>query len=405
MFNQKNILILTSKTGGGHLSLAEALRDLIENDGQSASVKDEAALQQTNAPVITIADPQPGFVHLHYRLVSRYALPLWAAEFRFLDTPQRALLIHRLFTGVVRHQLKRLLDDLQPDLILTTYPFLSYEVRQTLEQCASQVPLVLFLSDANGVHASWLSERRATAILAPTRETYAQALAAGFAPERVHLVGWPVRSQFLHASQASQETRMQLLAHLQLAPHRFTIFLQGGGEGAAHIDRTLENIAASSVLTSDVQVILAAGTNAALQERYKHMRNLAILPSTPEIAPYMAAADLIMGKAGPNVLFESVMLGKPFMATTFIPGQEQANLSFIQRYSLGWVAMQPEEQQSLLTALVHDAHQFSRVLATIDAYRRWNAEMTQCIGLHMHSLLADEQPRTTKGGAALQLHY
>ena len=31
MSNQKNILILTSQTGGGHNSLAEALRDLLES--------------------------------------------------------------------------------------------------------------------------------------------------------------------------------------------------------------------------------------------------------------------------------------------------------------------------------------------------------------------------------------
>ncbi len=68
----------------------------------------------------------------------------------------------------------------------------------------------------------------------------------------------------------------------------------------------------------------------------------------------MAAADIIMGKVGPNILFESVMLGKPFIATTFIPGQEQENLAFIQRHGLGWVAIQPEEQRTLLAKLIHN---------------------------------------------------
>lgn len=369
------------------MSLAEALRDLIENDGQTEGIENEGAAKNTKAPVITIADPQPGFFHLHYRLVSRYALRLWAAEFQFFDTPQRALQAHRVFTYLVRSQLNRLLDTLQPDLILTTYPFLSYEIRHILEQRASQVPLVLFFSDANGVHASWLTERQATATFAPTQETYAQAIAAGFDPERVHLVGWPVRTQFFRASQAGQEARIKLLARLHLAPNRFTIFLQGGGEGAAHVDRTLENIVASSTLTSAVQVILAAGSNAALQGRYKHMCNLTVLPYTKDIAPFMAAADIIIGKAGPNTLFESVMLGKPFMATTFIPGQEQANLTFIQRHGLGWVAIRPEEQQSLLAALIQSAYQFNGLSASISAYRQWNAEMMKRIGLCIHSLL------------------
>src|SRR5579872_4953138 len=119
------------------------------------------------------------------------------------------------------------------------------------------------------------------------------------------------------------------LKQLNLAPDLFTIFLQGGSEGAARVHRTLENILTMRDPTNDLQIILAAGTNSHLIERYKNIANLVILSHTKDIAPYMAAADVIMGKAGPNILFESVMLSKPFIATTFIPGQEQANLPFI----------------------------------------------------------------------------
>jgi len=373
------------------MSLAQAIHDLIENDGQAAFIENAEATRDAKAPAITIADPQPGFFNVHYRLVSRYALRLWAAEFQFFDTSRRALLAHRVFTQLVRRQLNALLDTLQPDLILTTYPFLSYEVKHALEQRSPKVPLVLLFSDANRVHASWLTERQATATFAPTRETYEQALAEGFAPERVHLVGWPVRAQFLRASLLSQEARAEQLARLNLAPNRFTVFLQGGGEGAAHVDHTLENLAAISNNMNNMQVILATGTNTTLQERYKHMRNLALLPYTKEIAPFMAAADIIMGKAGPNMLLESVMLGKPFLATTYMPGQEQANLSFIQRHGLGWVATRPEEQQSLLTALINRADQCREVAATINAYRRWNAEMTQRIAPLLRSFVVSGQ--------------
>lgn len=380
MLNQKNILILTSKTGGGHISLAEALRDLIEQELPAEPGENEQNRTVTKAPVITIADPQPDFLPLHYRLVSRHALRLWAAEFQFFDTPSRALLAHRAIARLVRRRLHSLLDTIQPDLILTTYPFLSYEVMRLLEQRSSNVPLVLLFSDAHTVHTAWLTERQATAVFAPTRETCEQALAAGFAPERLHIVGWPVRDQFFRASFSSREARREQLARLHLDPNRFTIFLQGGGEGTAHIHRALENILAGGCLTNHIQVILATGTNAALRERYKTIPHLATLPYTKEIAPFMAAADLIMGKAGPNMLFEAVTLGKPFMATTYIPGQEQANLSFIQRHNLGWVALQAAEQVTLLTALTSAApDQLGEKVSAINAYRQWNVEANRHI--------------------------
>ena len=380
MLSQKNILILTSKTGGGHISLAEALRDLLQQELPIAPDETEQENAVIKTPAITIADPQPGFLSLHYRLVSRYALRLWAAEFQFFNTPWRAVQAHRFITSLVRRKLHSLLDTIQPDLILTTYPFLSYEVTRILEQRSSNVPLILLFSDAHAVHTAWLTERRATATFAPTSETYEQALAAGFAPERLHLVGWPVRAQFFQASLTSQETRQEHLARLNLSPNRLTIFLQGGGEGTAHIHRTLDNILSNNKLTNTMQVMLAAGTNTALRERYQTVPHLATLPYTREIAPFMAAADVIMGKAGPNMLFEAVTLGKPFIATTYIPGQEWANLSFIQRHNLGWVALQPEEQTALLTTLTDTASdQFGEKSSAINAYQRWNAEANKCI--------------------------
>lgn len=387
MFATKNILILTSKTGGGHVSIAESLCDLITTAARSQAETSTFDAAEETAPAITIIDPQPRFFHLHYRLVSRYALSLWAAEFQFFDTPARARLAHHVFTRLVRRQLHALLDQVQPDLIVTTYPFLSYEVMRVLEQRSTDIPLALFFSDANGVHAAWLTEQRASANFAPTRETYEQALAVGFLPERLHLVGWPVRAQFLRAYETARETREARLASLKLVPDRFTVFLQGGGEGAAHVDRTIEHILGAPDFTNEIQIILATGTNRALQERYQHTPNLAVLPFTREIAPVMASADIIMGKAGPNMLFESVTLGKPFIATAYIPGQEEANLAFIQRHNLGRVAIRSDEQRKLLSALIHHPERFIDMAASIETRRQENNQAMQRIAPLLHELI------------------
>src|SRR5690348_16740454 len=197
MSEPKRILILTSKTGGGHLSLAESMRDLLVNDG---SVTREEYEQDTEGLTFTVVDPQPRFFHRHYRFVSRRALWLWAAEFRLLDTPARALLAHKIFTRLVCRKLVDLLESVQPDLIITTYPFLTYEVKRVLERHSPKIPLVMLFSDANNIHSALLTERGADATFAPTRETYERALAAGFDARRLHLIGWPVRAQFFKAS-------------------------------------------------------------------------------------------------------------------------------------------------------------------------------------------------------------
>ena len=363
MIEPQNILLLTSRTGGGHISLSEALRDRLEQ-----------------RYTLEIVDPQPRFFHVHYRLLSRYALWLWSAEFRLSDTPRQAALTHRLFTPLVAGELKRLIARLQPVMIITTYPFLTYEVMQVLTSMNAHIPFVMLFADPNSIHASWLTERRAAAVLAPTRETYELALAAGFDSARLHLVGWPVRAQFTRA--AAEVGRDEVLCNLGLDPTRFTVFLQGGGEGAAQFGQTVKR-----VLESGLQVILATGTNRSLLTQFKSAQNLAALPFMKEIAPFMAAADVIMGKAGPNMLFEAVTLGKPFIVTAYIPGQEEANLEFIRRHHLGWIALAPDEQRTLLTRLSKDDGELQAMAETVDTYRRWNAKANEQIVPLLESLV------------------
>ncbi|GCE26077.1 galactosyldiacylglycerol synthase [Dictyobacter alpinus] len=366
----RTILILTSKTGGGHVSLAEALRDRLTEDAN-----------------IEILDPQSSFFHWHYRWVSRYALWLWSAEFQLTDAPWRALVAHRIFTPLVAKNLRAAIQRLQPDMIITTYPFLTYEVMQTLAGAKLTTPFVMLFTDPKALHASWLTEKRAAATLAPTRETYALATEAGFAAERLYQVGWPVRTQFItQAQQANATTRAEVLRKFGLDPDYFTVFLQGGGEGAAQFGETVERLLSAD---ARLQIILATGTNRTLQARFQHVKNVYPLPFTKEIAIPMAAADVIMGKAGPNMLFEAVTLGKPFIATTFIPGQEEDNLQFIRQHELGWVTLTLNEQYTLLQKLVQQPAILEQMKQTVATYQHWNTAQTDAIVPILQQLLSD----------------
>ena len=364
MPNRPKCLILTSRTGGGHVSLAESLRDILDPDF-----------------TVEIVDPQPKVFNLHYRLVTRYALWLWSAEFGWSDTPRRARIAHRIFTALVRKQLSALVRDLRPDVIITTYVFLSYEVMRVLADLGLTIPLAMLYSDPKSLHKAWLTEHAAAAVLAPTPETYDYALAAGVPSDRLHLVGWPVRAQFFRARDID---RAGVLAELKLDAAKLTIFLQGGGEGAARFAKTIDTVLASS---PHLQVILAAGTNASLLQRYGAKPNVHALPFTKEIARFMAAADVVMGKAGPNALFEAVTLGKPFIATAYIPGQEEGTLDFIRRYGLGEVALDADSQRAVLTSLIEDRQRLAAMQASVDKYRLWNMRANESIAPVIRSVV------------------
>jgi UDP-N-acetylglucosamine:LPS N-acetylglucosamine transferase len=351
----KRILIFVSGTGGGHISLAEALHDLLVHDYH-----------------VTILDPQPRIVHWHYRTVSRHALWWWGAQFKLWDGKRRARVAHAVSSLALADRVAKALRQTDPHLVMSTYPFLTSEVTYAMRRWKIDRPLVMLFADPNGVHHTWLTEKRAAITFAPTRETYRQALAAGFDPTRLHFTGWPVRGQFYHAD---SNARSDTLSKLHLDPGKFTLFMQGGGEGAARFGQSVENL----LEIPDVQIILATGTNDALFQQFRNHPRIHPLPFTKHIAPFMSAADVVMGKAGPNMLFETLTLGKPFIATAYIPGQEEVNLEFIERHGLGWVALDPPSQRELIESLIREPAKLTDKLQSVGRYRHMNMEATQHI--------------------------
>jgi processive 1,2-diacylglycerol beta-glucosyltransferase len=345
------------------MSLAESIQDLIRDKYE-----------------VVIIDPQPRVLHFHYRMVSRYAPWLWNTEYKLSDGNKRARVVHELIKPTFAIPILRGIQRVNPDLILSTYAILTSEVRYAMRISQVQRPFAMLFSDPEAVHHLWLTEKQTHAVFAPTYETYQQAVRSGFDPQRVHYTGWPVRSQFYHTD---PDTRAEVLTSLGLDENRFTIFLQGGAEGAARFARTVENL----LDIAGLQIILATGTNRHLYRYFQRFENVHPLPFTRAIAKYMAAADIVMGKAGPNMMFEAITLGKPFVATSYIPGQEEVNLEFIQRHGLGWIALRKQEQHDLIEALICAPEKRKEKLVSVEKYRNQNTQATQTIPALIDRLL------------------
>jgi UDP-N-acetylglucosamine:LPS N-acetylglucosamine transferase len=350
------ILLITSRTGGGHISLSHALAEMLSDQYET-----------------TIADPNPGIIRHYYTWVGRHFLSLWGLSYKSSDNPKAALRLHKMLTLLVRKRLITLIEQIKPCLIITTHTLLSYEVARAIERSGKDIPLIFQFSELEEVHATWVSEKNAAAYLVPTREIYVQAQGQGIDPGRLYLTGMPVRKQFL---QDYSTGKAEILASLALDPTMFTVFLQGGAEGASGIDRSVNSLLS---LDRHLQIIMAVGTNKSMASRFSGIDRLNVLPFTENIAPYMAAADVIVGKAGPNAIAETVMLGKPFLATSFIPGQEEPNLAFLERYNLGWACLEAGTQRELMAKLLADPALVSQKIDSVRTYRSWNLQANQLL--------------------------
>jgi UDP-N-acetylglucosamine:LPS N-acetylglucosamine transferase len=362
------ILILTTHTGGGHLNLAQSLKGLLEEHYE-----------------VAIANPQSAMVGDSYTFFIRHFLPFLNWQYSLTDYKFAALWLHRVLTPFSQGRFLNIIEHFQPQLIITTHAMLSYATARANERRQNRVPLVFQLTDLEELHMTWFTEKKADAYLAPTREIFEQAREQGISSNRLHITGRPIRRQFL---EVSQDVRNETLAALGFDPTVFTVFLQGGANGSAGVDRTIEILLSMEI---PVQIMLAVGDNQKMAARYDGSKQIRTLPFTERIAPYMAAADVIAGKAGASFITEAFMLEKPFLATSFIPGQEAPNLQFIERHNLGWVCLDTLTQQELFTSIAMNPTLIANKMADIRAYKTWNTRANQEICPLIERLLPFEK--------------
>ncbi len=159
---------------------------------------------------------------------------------------------------------------------------------------------------------------------------------------KIITTGWLVRKNFFK-SHNTNKIRKKLDIKNDL-----TFLICGGSEGTSGILSILPVLFLTK-FSRPLQIIFINGHNKKLSGIINKLYKAAskINPKIPKIIiknftdrmdKYMSVSDLVIGKAGPNLIFESVASKKPFIAISHISGHEDGNLKMIEKYNIGWVA-------------------------------------------------------------------
>jgi 1,2-diacylglycerol 3-beta-galactosyltransferase len=65
----------------------------------------------------------------------------------------------------------------------------------------------------------------------------------------------------------------------------------------------------------------------------------------------MRAADVVVSKAGPGAIGEALATGLPIILTSYLPGQETENVTFVEMTGIGLYAPKPEALLEAITLL------------------------------------------------------
>lgn len=359
MPEQVDVLILTASYGGGHLQAARALAEgfqLTHPDLKCALVNFFKEVSPTANRLVEVS----------YRHAVLRAPRLWGRFYRLTARANPESRVQRRLTRLFFPKARHLLKVYSPRAVVSTYPVASQVMGELKRRGYTDLPLITILTD-QAVHSQWLHP--ATDLyIAGSQYLKRRMVRCGVPAERVVASGIPISPRFAVPREVEAARRA-----LGLDPQRPVVLIMVGAQGLLpDADELCTTLAASGL---PLQVVLVAGHDERL--RLKTERAVAgsrqpvrVLGFVTNIEEWMAASDVLVGKAGGLTTAEALARRLPLVIVHPIPGQEEENTRFLVRAG---AAVRVDN----ITAAVSAVEDILQNPAQLEAMRRAAAEIAR----------------------------
>jgi len=231
----------------------------------------------------------------------------------------------RLVSQYTASNLRRLVDERKPDVVVCTHAFPCGVMAEYKRQFDPELPVVGIVTDFV-VHPFWIYPN-IDAYSVATPEMRATLIARGVPAEAVLLSGIPVDPRFAEARLPVDRLR----AELDLPRDRRIVLIMGGGVGIGPLDKMMRAL-------GNVELPLAAavivGNNRGLEKRIvaaaEHTAYpLRVLGFVNNVFDYMHASDVLLSKPGGLTSSEALTARIPMILVKPLPGQEERNTRYL----------------------------------------------------------------------------
>lgn len=322
---RKRVLFLMSDTGAGHRAVAEAIRAALDAryPGTYAYELVDVYRRYTPSPFCYLPELYPLWV--------RYARTLWGCCYRASNARRRSDLVMAALRRWWRDGLRRLVLEHPADVVVSVHALFSRPVLWAWQQVSPvRPPFVTVITDLVTTHAFWY-EPQVERCLVPTVAAYERGLMFGLRPDQLRLTGMPVHPEFAPERLDRAAARARLLLHPALP----AVVLAGGGDGMGPVFAIARELNRRRL---PLQLIVVAGRNASLQRQLEALRwnqPTVIYPFVNNMPELLAAADILVTKAGPTTVSEACSAGVPLLLSGAVPGQEDGNVTYIVDHGAG----------------------------------------------------------------------
>lgn len=300
-------LILTAATGGGHIQAANNLKKEIEKDGDTCIVY--GLFQKSKFKLV-----EKGYDFLlNSNLLKAYSLLYKISDIDFVNQ----FILKNTFIHYELN-LKKVLEQEKPDVIISTHPFGVPIYSQLKTLFHFKIPYIQIITDFKA-HSTYI-DKKVDAYITGSDYTKETLINKGIDKDKIFVFGIPVKEEFRNPTSKKDD-------------NSFNILIMGGSLGLKKMENVVDTLMHSNL---DITLDVVCGKNIKLQKRITKILTKDIIEGkanvygfTDKVSEIMDRSKLIITKPGGLTSSEAINKHIPMLIPFYIPGQEEENTSFL----------------------------------------------------------------------------
>lgn len=352
----KKVYLMIADMGGGHRSIANALKEVIEK----RQLPWEVHVVEFFKEIVGTTTPQDIYNNLTLQ-------KKWA---RLINTP----LLNPLFKLQVRFNhsawlglLEKYWHQHKPDLVVSLFPFINRVLYESLQSELPSTPFVTFITDYADRPPNFWIERQDQFLICPSEQAVKQAQSFGYSEERIFCTsGVIIHPKFNEPIAVDRQVERQRLGLEPDLPTGLVIF---GSQGSNEMIEIAESLERSPL---KLQLIFICGRNEKLASTLRHSQSR--LPRfvetfTTQIPYYMHLSDFFIAKPGSVGISEAVAMKLPVITdcNAFTLYQEVATTQWIRDNDFGIVVDNFRDINRAVAELIQPEN-LARYRANVEAF-------------------------------------
>jgi UDP-glucose 4-epimerase len=335
------VLVMTADIGEGHDLPARMIRDQIESDIPAAAVEIIDGLRVMGRICSSVVRDGsritfrwlPWLFDLQYWLITRFAPTRW--------------LMHWLSYLLGARGLMRVIEERDPDVIVSTYPGVTAVLGMLRENRRLSIPVHSAITDLAGLRYWAHPGVDLHYVTHPESLEEVERLAG---PASAEWLRPPISPEFL-----MPRTRIDARRALRVPSHGRLVLVSGGGWAIGDLEGAVRVAARGD---ADAIVAVVTGRNEAMREklndRFRDDHRVRVLGFTEQMSDWMAAADAMIHSTAGLTVLEAHIRGCPVVSYGFSAGHLRPNNAAFERFGLAETARSEHELESVLRHLTRE---------------------------------------------------